>query len=69
MPAPRKNQNAAKPARLKVNAAKEVRGLPAEKQAWERAQKKAGLKWNDWGRLALNEKAGVKTSSTTEGTP
>jgi len=60
MPAPEGNTFAKKPAAQKINAAKQVRGLPAERKAWNHAQARSGLGWNDWARKALNRAAGLE---------
>jgi hypothetical protein len=59
MPAPKNNEFAKKAEAQKINAPKQVRGLPAERAAWNRAQAKSGFGWNDWARRALNREAGV----------
>lgn len=55
MPAPAKNQYAAKENSDKVRYPVNVRGTEDERRAWRRAA--AGQKWNDWARKTLNAAA------------
>lgn len=57
MPAPAKNQYAAKEEADKVRYPVNVRGTEDERRAWRRAA--AGQKWNDWARKAMNAAAKV----------
>lgn len=61
MPAPKGNNFAAKDDKDRIAFPKSpIRGTKAERAAWNRAQAKSNLSWNDWGREALNAKAGYK---------
>ena len=63
MPAPEGNKYAVKAEENRVAFPKApIRGTKAERQAWNQAQAKSGLGWNDFGRQALNAAAGYVPS-------
>jgi hypothetical protein len=54
MPAPEKNQNAAKPEADKASSFLYIRALPTEKSSWVKAAKRAGQNLSEWVKTILN---------------
>jgi predicted HicB family RNase H-like nuclease len=57
MPAPAKNQNAAKPEEARASSFLYIRATPSDKSAWVRAAQQRGQKLSEWATDRLNRAA------------